>query len=321
MPWSSRSSAAISSSRLGCAPCVGFGVGLYGGDLEAGREGLKEARAAAERSGNRYIEAWTSFWSGLASAHAEDWTAAWRHYERALPYFRRLPNKVPLQWTLDHLSHVTLQAGDLASSRAFTEEGIALSRATGLAKGGNNYPNLLSTASAFERSLGNHAQAAMYLQEAVDLLETVNREGRMEPGRPHLLAALQGRLAAARSILGETSEALRLLDTAIETTRDLTTVESTSGFAQDPPAKPIAKATARVAFESRLHREAAVLLGAAGDVDEEAVPAPLRSDLADRIRVEIGENFAAAIEEGAAHGDPLDLAAQTIARIRELPAG
>ena len=290
----------------------GFGVGVHGGDLEAGREGLKEARAAAERSWNPYIEAWTSFWSGIASARAEDWTAAWRHYERALPYFRRLPNKVPLQWTLDHLAHVTLQAGDLASSRAFTEEGIALSRATGLAKGDSNYPSLLATASAFERSLGNHAQAAMYLQEAVDLLDTANR--------PHDLAALQARLAAARSILGETSEALRLLDAAIETTRDLTTVETTSGLAQDPPTKPIAKATARVAFESGLHREAAVLLGASGDVDEEAVPAPLRSDLADRIRIQIGEDFAAAIEEGAAHADPLDLAAQTIARIRELPA-
>ena len=167
-------------------------------------------------------------------------------------------------------------------------------------------------ASAFERSLGNHAQASMYLQEAVDLLETANR--------PHHLAALQGRLAAARSMLGETSEALRLLDIAIETTRGLTTVESTSGFAQDPPAKPIARATARVAFESGLHREAAVLLGASGDVDEEAVPAPLRSDLADRLRSQLGEDFAAAIEEGAAHGDPLDLAARTTSRIRESPA-
>jgi tetratricopeptide (TPR) repeat protein len=303
---------------------LGFDVLRHVGDMEAGREGLKEARAVAERSGNRYIEAWTSFWSGLASVHAEDWTAAWRHYERALPYFRRLPYKIPLQWTLDHLSHVTLQAGDLASSRAFTEEGIALSRATGLAKGDSNYPSLLGTASAFERSLGNHAQAAMYLQEAVDLLErsvSHSPDYYDSDSRPHVLAATQGRLAAARSILGEIAEALRLLDTAIETTRGLTTVQSTSGFAQDPPDKSIARATARVAFESGLHREAAVLLGASGDVDEEAVPAPLRSGIADQLRSQLGEDFAAAIEEGAAHADPLDLAAQTIARIRELPAG
>ena len=297
-----------------------MGGAWSGGDLEAGREGLKEARAVAERCGNPYIAAWTSFWSGLASVHAEDWTAAWRHYERALPYFRRLHYKIPMQWTLDHLAVVTLRAGDLASSRAFTEEGIALSRATGLTTGDSNYPNLLATASVFERSLGNHAQAAMYLQEAVDLMDTASQPLE-DTGRPHSRAAMQGRLAAARSILGETAEALRLLDTAVETTRGLTTVRSTSGVAQDPPAKPIARAAARVAFESGLHREAAVLLGASGDVDEEEVPAPLRSGLAEGLRSQLGEGFAAAIAEGEAHADPLDLVAQTLARIRELPAG
>ena len=295
----------------------------YEGDFSGAREHWAHAATVARTAGNDLIRAWVGFWSGIGAMKAEDWSVAWSSYEEALPVFRRLGNKIPLQWTLDHLSHAARELGDIESARAFTEEGIALSRDTGLATGSSNYPDLLMNAASFEGMLGRHAQAAMYLDEALDLLRAAD-----EPDTQHYLVEVLATLAAERSVLGEQQSAIRLASEAVARVRDLEVVPLESGGVVDPPVEVALQAASRVAKEAGAGRRAAVLHGAARAIEAASGGARrgmqrgprwysgvLGSSLSDELRAALGEGFDAALAEGEHLADPLKVAAETLVQI------
>lgn len=232
---------------------------LRTGDLESGRSGLSDALEVAEAAGGGYVLAMVLFWSGLMSMHAHDWAVARRFYERALPMVRRLPHKVVAQWTLDHVASACLELDDLPAARAYSEEGLAVSRAGGIA-GQGNYPSLLANLALIEELLDNPAQAALYQRESVAIVRTHEvDESRARYNVAGALAAL-GRLEVAS---GDVDAARHAVTEAVDLIDGLEPIMLESAVAAPPPVGATLTAVAALLAATGRERDAVVLRGAA----------------------------------------------------------
>ncbi len=279
---------------------------MFHARLDDARDAVKVAREIGKRTGNAFIDGITAFWSGLMAMHASAWAEASRHYGEALPVFRSMGHKIPLQWTLDHMSQAALSLEDFESARAYVEEGIALSREFGLATGGSNFPNLLETGAVLERWFAAHAQAAMYLSEAVDILRKVDR--------PLDLTRMIARLAAEQAVLGDLDDAMRWAREALDLMPTLTSRVAASAARIDPPTSTVLHSVARVLLATGDARTAAAIYGAALALDEAKgitryVPP---SRLPDDLRSALGNSFEELVGDGRSLGDPLELASRTL---------
>jgi hypothetical protein len=245
---------------------------LYTGDLPSARARLALAREQARATGNEFAVSMTLFGSGIMSMHAREWIAARQFYEESIVYLGRLRHKLWLQWALDHIALACVHLEDLDAARAYAEEGIAVSRASGLV-GQGNYGSLLSTLGAIESFTSRDDQAALYKRESLAI-------ARQNRDRPHTIAMELAVLAATEAVLGNIEVARVLVREGLELALQLEPVRLDAGMIESPPVPPALDAVSMIA----------------GDVGEPEVGLKLRA-VANRIRSEQGDILASLATE------------------------
>ncbi|HUQ04784.1 MAG TPA: adenylate/guanylate cyclase domain-containing protein, partial [Kofleriaceae bacterium] len=140
---------------------------LVSGDLAGARAAMAIALNEARAAGGGVLLTLCVFWSGMFAYHARAWSTALAFYEELVPLAARFTDRMLLQWALDHLAGIALSTGDLKAARAYSEEGLAVSRAAGLT-GRGNYAYLIRNLADIEAQLGNLDQAVVYQREVVE---------------------------------------------------------------------------------------------------------------------------------------------------------
>ena len=281
---------------------------MRSGDLDTARQMFDGVVGAGQDLKESLWFTVAAFWSGICCMRAADWTSAVEHYEDALVRFRRVSYKLYTQWVLDHLSVAALQLGDFAAARAYAEEGVALSMASGLGAN-SNLPYLYERLGYLEGLRGEHAQSARYYEQAL--------EGVSLRQNAHDHAALRANLASALVECGELDEARVHLQAASEVTETLEPVATPIGEVTPPPVSNIANAVARLALAVGLADEAAELAGAVSKLHpaETATPAT-RERVAGfhaAIKSAVGATrFEAGMEAGAGLENPLRRAREVL---------
>lgn len=211
------------------------------GDVDGARALLRRGVELARDSGNGIALGSLLFWSGIAAMNARAFADARAFYEEGLPHFARLRHKLWLQWELDHVAGCCANLGDLDAARSYAEEGLAVSRASGLV-GRGNYANLLTTLGAVEVFTGRYDQAALYERESLELARGI--------GRPHMLAYALATLASTEAELGNVAAARELVREALEVTEPLEPVQLETGMIQHPPLPTVFDSAASIALHT-----------------------------------------------------------------------
>lgn len=282
---------------------------MRSGEISAAREHFARVLHAGDALKESLWFTIATFWSGICCMRAMDWTKAVEYYEDALVRFRRVSYKLYTQWALDHLSVAALHLGDHAASRAYAEEGVALSVASGLGAE-TNLPYLYERLGYLEGLRGDHAQSARYYEQAL--------AGVTVRTNAHDHAALRANLASALVECGELDAARSHLQTAIEVTTPLEPTATRTGGVAEPPVANIANAVARLALAVGLGDEAAELAGAVARLHPSVTATPATRERMARfhsdLRAAVGdERFEAAMKVGSDLDAPLQRARDVLA--------
>ncbi|HVE76542.1 MAG TPA: LuxR C-terminal-related transcriptional regulator [Actinomycetota bacterium] len=116
------------------------------GEVDEGLADLRSSVDAGRRIKNMHLLSYALFSTGLNYYLLGRTEEALPYYEEAIPSMRRYrPEKVWLQWALDHISGILIELDRAGEARAYLEEAIEVSRDYDL-EGGNYWHVLLSLA-------------------------------------------------------------------------------------------------------------------------------------------------------------------------------
>ncbi|HVF11468.1 MAG TPA: LuxR C-terminal-related transcriptional regulator, partial [Actinomycetota bacterium] len=125
---------------------LGFLRGMEG-EVDEGLAQLRAVVDAARRSRNMHLLSYALFSTGLNYYLVGRTEEALPYYEEAIPSMRRYrPEKLWLQWALDHISGILIELDRADEARPYLEEALEVSRDYGLEGTGNYWYILLSLA-------------------------------------------------------------------------------------------------------------------------------------------------------------------------------
>lgn len=138
------------------------------GEVDEGLAQLRDALERARSSKNMHLLSMSLFGTGLAYMLSGRSEEAFPYYEEAIPLIRRhRPEKLYLQFALDHIGGILIDFDRAGEARAYLEEALEMSRDYDL-EGKGNYWNILLRLARVDELEGSIDRARARLSQMVE---------------------------------------------------------------------------------------------------------------------------------------------------------